>query len=157
MGKVEALSRGKGPVCTYHMDDDSDELALKGTTLRVYRFLYREGRPVGIREVQRGLGLSSPSVAHYHVRKLLEAGLVREQDGGYVVDRVVFENIIRVRRALIPFQTTYSIFFATALLIMLTALRPPNITSSYVFGLIVIGVALAASIYEAVKSSKGIY
>jgi len=139
------------------MDGGSDEYVLKGTTLRVYRFLYREGRPVGIRDVQRGLGLSSPSVAQYHVRKLLEAGLVREQDGGYVVDRLVFENMIRMRRALIPFQTTYSVFFATALLLMLTVLRPSSITSSYVFGLVVIAVALVTSIYEAVKSLRGIY
>lgn len=157
MGKIEVLFRGKGPVRTDQMDDDGHELVLKGTTLRVYRFLYREGRPLGIRDVQRGLGLSSPSVAQYHVRKLLQAGLVREQDGGYMVDRAVFQNMIRVRRTLIPFQTTYSIFFATALLIMLTVLRPPNVTSSYIFGLIVIAVALATSIYEAIMSLKGIY
>ena len=155
--KQEVLSRGRGLVRADDMDGGSDEFVLKDTTLRVYRFLYREGRPVGIRDVQRGLGLSSPSVAQYHVRKLLEAGLVREQNSGYVVDRPVFENMIRVRRALIPFQTTYSIFFASALILMLTVLRPPSMTSSYVFGLIAIAVALATSIYEAVKSLKGIY
>jgi len=69
----------------------------------------------------------------------------------------VFENMIRMRRALIPFQTTYSVFFATALLLMLTVLRPSSITSSYVFGLVVIAVALVTSIYEAVKSLRGIY
>ncbi|MHB8567247.1 MAG: helix-turn-helix domain-containing protein [Nitrososphaerales archaeon] len=81
-------------------------LALTGTTLRVYRYLYRAGRPCGIHDIQRGLGLSSSSVALYHVRKLLDAGLIRESDratgevadsekgaGGYVVDRLMFDNI----------------------------------------------------------------
>ena len=32
--------------------------ALGGTTLRVYRYLYRQARPLGVHDVQRGLGLS---------------------------------------------------------------------------------------------------
>ncbi len=40
-----------------------EEDVLKGTTLKVYRFIYRQGKPMGIHDVQRGLTLSSPSVA----------------------------------------------------------------------------------------------
>ncbi len=36
---------------------------LKGTTLEVYRFLLKSGKPVGVRGVQRALNLSSPSLA----------------------------------------------------------------------------------------------
>lgn len=89
--------------------------ALGGTTLKVYRFLYKEGKAVGIRDIQRGLALSSPSVAQYHVKKLLESGLVKEQDQGYAVDRTVFENMIRIRRSLIPLQIAYAVFYATML------------------------------------------
>ena len=81
---------------------------MKNTTLRVYRYLYKQGgKPVGVHEVQNGLSLSSPSVAHYHIRKLVEQGLAKEEAGGYVVDKVLFENMIRIRRSVIPFQTTY--------------------------------------------------
>ena len=121
---------------------------LKGTTLKVYRLIFKEGRPVGVHDVQRGLGFSSPSLASYHISKLLNAGLIRQQDEGYVVDRVMFENTIRVRRTLIPLQTTYTIFFLMAFLVLLTYLRPPKITSTYVFSLAAIFVGFATSLYE---------
>lgn len=121
---------------------------LKGTTLKVYRFMFKEGKPVGIHDVQRGAGLSSPSLASYHVEKLLNAGLIRRQDGGYIVDRVLFENMVRVKRTLIPLQAANATFFLTALLILFTYLRPPEVTSTYVFSLAVIFVAFVASLYE---------
>lgn len=49
---------------------------LTGTTLKVYRLLYKEGKPLGLFEVQKMVGLSSPSVARYHLDKLLNQGLV---------------------------------------------------------------------------------
>ena len=48
-------------------EDNGDVAMLRGTTLSVYRFVFREGRPVGPHDVQRGLGLSSASVASYHL------------------------------------------------------------------------------------------
>src|SRR5579871_6905884 len=105
---------------------DGDDNVLRGTTLRIYRFMYREGRPLGLHEIQRALGLSSASIPQYHINKLIKAGLVKEEanGGGYYVDRLVFENMIRIRRSLIPFQTTYTIFFCTTREILLIALRP---------------------------------
>ncbi|MEM3403377.1 MAG: ArsR family transcriptional regulator [Nitrososphaeria archaeon] len=138
------------------MADKKGSDVLKGTTLKVYHYIFKQGKPVGVHEVQRGLTLSSPSLALYHISKLLEAGLVREEGKGYIVDRVVFENMIRVRRTLIPFHTTYAIFFITTLLILLTYLRPSAITSTYVFSLIVNIAAILVSIYEAIKALKKI-
>ena len=57
---------------------------LKGTTYRIYRHLLWQRKPVGFSEIQKGLGLSSPSVAEYQIGKLLQMGLVREEQGGYV-------------------------------------------------------------------------
>lgn len=117
----------------------SNEDVLKGTTLRIYRFMYKEGRPLGIHEIQRALGLSSASIPQYHISKLITAGLVKEESGGggYYVDRLVFENMIRIRRSLIPFQTTYTIFFCTTFAILLTVLRPTALSSLYVFSLVI--------------------
>jgi len=46
----------------------SDEI--EGNTLQVYTFVIKKSRPVGPREVMRGAGLSSPSVAYRQLQKL---------------------------------------------------------------------------------------
>lgn len=134
------------------MGEDVKDYVLKGTTLRVYRYMYRTGSPLGIHEIQRALGLSSPSVAEYHVKKLAGAGLVQEKEGGYVVDRVVFENLIRIRRTVIPLQTTYVAFFVSTLLVLVLFLRPSSVTSLYFFALAVNIGGLAITVYEAAKT-----
>jgi DNA-binding transcriptional ArsR family regulator len=132
---------------------------LAGTSLRVYRYLYKTGKPLNIHEIQRGLGLSSPSVSQYHLRKLIDAGLVRQlsdvEGGRFVVDRVVFENMIRIRRSVIPFQITYAVFFATMLAVLLTILRPNDLeTPLFVFGVAVTVAGVIIFAYEAAKSSR---
>jgi predicted DNA-binding transcriptional regulator len=134
------------------LSDEGADYVLKGTTLRVYRCLYRAGTPMGIHDVQRALSLSSPSVAEYHIKKLVRAGLAKEGQNGYTVDKVVFENVIRIRRTVIPLQTTFVAFFASALVVLLTILRPASITSTYVFSLIVCVVAIVILLYEALKT-----
>jgi DNA-binding transcriptional ArsR family regulator len=128
---------------------------LKGTTLRVYLFLFKAGLPSGPREVQRGLSLSSPSVADYHLKKLIEAGLIKEEEGGYVVDRVVWSNMIRIKRTIIPLQAFYSLFFAAALIVMIIVFRNAPDTG-FVFGLLVIGCGLGLSLYETVKAQENL-
>jgi predicted DNA-binding transcriptional regulator len=81
---------------------------LKGTTNRLYRYLMKHREPVGISQVQAALRLSSSSVSEYHIKKLLRLGLVREEKGGYVVDRVVISNIVRIRRVSVPVQADTS-------------------------------------------------
>jgi hypothetical protein len=137
--------------------EKSDSPPLAGTTLRVYRYLYRVGRPQGIHAVQRGLGLSSPSVAEYHLKKLLRYGLVREDPEGYVVDRVMFENMIRLGRWVLPFQSAYAAFFSTTLLLMLTLFRPSTVTSEYVFALLVNTAALGLAFFEMFKAARIAY
>ncbi len=66
--------------------DESKEV-LKGTTLEVYRFLLKSSKPVGTRELQRALDLSSSSVATYHLSKLEDAGLLKREAGGFLVSK----------------------------------------------------------------------
>lgn len=129
-----------------------DEDILSGTTLRVYRYLYRQGKPLGVHDVQKGVGLQTPSTAHYHLRKLVDSGLVKEKDGGYVVDRVVFESMIRVGRSLIPIQVTFAAFFATTLAFLLTILRPNQLYAVWALALIIDCVALAVFALQAVTT-----
>jgi hypothetical protein len=135
----------------------TDDIAtLQGTTLRVYRFLYKQGRPARIPDIQKGLKLSSPSVAQYQIAKLLRAGWVRETDRGYVVDRVVLGNLIRIRRMVLPYQVTYTVFFAAALAVLLTVLSPPGpITSTYAFAVAVVGIGFGISLFESAKLVEG--
>lgn len=125
---------------------------LRGLTLKVYRFVLKNDRPVGIREVQRALNLSSPTLALYHINKLEEAGLIRKELDGYVADRIVLENLIRLRRVLVPRNSFYMVFFITSLIILGVFLRPPVLTREYVFSLAVVSIAVATSVFETIKS-----
>src|SRR5579885_709117 len=70
------------------LDKGIIESKLKGNTLRVYVFALRRRR-VGVREVQRGLSMSNPSLAQYHLNKLVEMGLLKENNGEYEVSSEV--------------------------------------------------------------------
>ena len=98
--------------------------------------------------------MSSPSVAHYHIAKLLKAGLLKEEGNGYVVEKAVFENMIRIRRTVLPLQTGYVAFFVTALIALLTIMRPSELSPTYVFAVTVIVVAVGVSLFEAYKAMK---
>jgi DNA-binding Lrp family transcriptional regulator len=125
---------------------------LRGLTLKVHKFVLKNNRPIGIREVQRALSLSSPTLALYHMNKLEEAGLVRRELNGYVVDRIVLRNLIRFRRVLIPRNFFYTVFFMTSLVFLVTLLRPPILTREYIFSLAVVSVAVTTSAYDTIKA-----
>jgi Mn-dependent DtxR family transcriptional regulator len=58
------------------------ESELRGRSLEVFMYVVKAGRPVGVRDVQRGLSLSSPSVAHHHLEKLHGLGLLQKDERG---------------------------------------------------------------------------
>ncbi len=138
------------------MTSDNMDDVLRGTTLKVYRFLLKRGEPVGIREVQRTLKLSSPSLAAYHLSKLEEAGLIKRKKGNYSVDKVFLESTIRIRRFLIPRYLFYSVFTVSALIVELLFLRPATLTSEYFFSTITTLISALAFCYETAKTwTKG--
>ena len=132
------------------MSEEKD--VLRGLTLKVYRFILKNDKPVGIREVQRALNLSSPTLALYHINKLEEAGLIKKELNGYVADRIILENLIRFRRVLVPRNFFYSIFLLTSLVMLTVFLRPPTLTREYVFAVAVISIVTATSIYETIRA-----
>jgi DNA-binding transcriptional ArsR family regulator len=129
----------------------SDEDALKGTSLEIYRFLLRNGRAAGVREVQRALNLSTPSLAAYHLSKLEEAGLLKKENGNYVINRVVLEDCIKVSRFLIPRFLCYAVFAFLLLVTELTVLRPTVVTSFYFFATVGTFICALAFSYETAK------
>lgn len=88
---------------------------IKGNTLKVYLYLLRHG-PSELRDIQRGVGLSSPSLASYHLSKLSEAGLaVQNEYGVYSVvkdssDRVL-EGYARIGTAVVPQFFFFALLF----------------------------------------------
>jgi hypothetical protein len=127
---------------------------LKGTTLEVYRFLLKSSKPVGTRELQRALNLSSSSVATYHLSKLEDVGLLKREAGGFSVSKYLLENSIKVAKFLIPRYFFYAVFAVAVLLIELTVLRPAALYQEYVFSLVATAVMVVFLCYETVKTWK---
>jgi DNA-binding IclR family transcriptional regulator len=57
---------------------------ITGNTLRTFLYLLTHG-PSELREVQRSLGLSTPSLASYPLGRLVDAGYVTQDDEGKYV------------------------------------------------------------------------
>ncbi len=56
---------------------------IKGKTLEVYYFLAKNrSERYGVRQIQRELGYSSPSVASYHLSRLVSQGLIQKTSSG---------------------------------------------------------------------------
>ena len=71
---------------------DPEKMAseLRGNTLRAYWVLLnsRDG-VIGVRELQRRLGFSSPALAAYHLSKLEDLELVARERGDYRLVRSI--------------------------------------------------------------------
>ena len=87
---------------------------LEGKTLNVYSYVVKEGKPVGPREVMRGVNLSSPSVAYWHLQKLEACGLLEKNKyGEYLVkEKVNISGHLWIGRNLVPRLMCYSLFFS---------------------------------------------
>jgi DNA-binding transcriptional ArsR family regulator len=133
---------------------DQTKDVLKGTTLEVYRFLLKSSKPVGTRELQRALSLSSSSVATYHLTKLEDAGLLKREAGGFSVSKYLLENSIKVSKFLVPRYFFYAIFAVAVLAIELTVLRPAALYQEYVFSLAATAVMVVFLCYETIKTWK---
>ena len=131
--------------------DESKEV-LRGTTLEVYRYLLKTNKPIGTRELQRALNLSSSSVAVYHLSKLEEAGLLKREAGGFTVNKFLLENSVKVNRFLIPRYFFYAIFAIAALVVESTVIKPDFLYREYVFSLVVTGILAIFLCYETAKT-----
>lgn len=125
--------------------------ALKGTALDIYRLILTSDGPLGVREIQRQLDLSSPSVAQHHLVRLESAGLIKHERGNYSTNKVLLQNFIKINRFLIPRYLFYTIFMTVALVLELTVLQPIVIYQAYVFSSIVFVAVIAIFGYETTK------
>ncbi len=126
------------------MSDAEIEALLKGKTLLVYLYLLRRANEegVGVREVQRMLGFSSPSVASYHLQKLVDLGLVRKERGQYLLAREVRVGILRhfvmIGRFMLPRYLFYAVLLTTMLITYL--IQFPQTLSRYNVATLLLGI-----------------
>jgi hypothetical protein len=126
---------------------------IKGNTLRTYLFLLKSGSSE-LRDVQRTLGFSTPSLASYHLGKLMDAGYVsQDAHGTYMIvwdaTKELLEGYVRIGTVVFPQLFFFSILFT--LVIGFLAVMA-IFTSSYVPLLAVASLALVGAFwYETVK------
>ena len=101
-------------------DEAIIESELKGKTLLVYMYIIRVNQPsVGVREIQRALGFSSPSVSAYHLNKLKDLGLVESIRGDYSLIRMVkvgvLKQFVTFGGIMLPRYLFYAVLLSTML------------------------------------------
>ena len=89
---------------------------LEGNALAVYSYIVHANKPVGTRDVTRGAGLSSTSVAHRHLQKLEDLGLIEKNAySDYILkQKASISGHVWVGRNLVPRLLFYSFFFMGA-------------------------------------------
>ena len=104
------------------------EYALRGKAWKVYWHLLKSGNPQSVRDVQRALRFSSPSVANHHLEQLRELGLVGKEEAGghyYLVNEVkigVLRHYVKLGKLLFPRYFFYAVFATTFYVAFLTVL-----------------------------------
>jgi DNA-binding transcriptional ArsR family regulator len=100
-------------------DETRLEFELRGKAWKVYWLLLKQGCPMSVREVQRALRFSSPSVAQHHLERLRELGLVEKQAAGgsyFLASKVkvgVLRHFVKFGRLLFPRYFFYAVFSTT--------------------------------------------
>jgi hypothetical protein len=97
---------------------------LEGITLKVYLHAVKKDKPVGPRDVMKGVNLSSPSVAYRHLQKLEDLGYLQKNDyGEYTVKRKAqIGGHVWLGRRLMPKMWLYSLLFLVILIVELFVL-----------------------------------
>ena len=126
---------------------------IKGNTLKVYLYLLKHG-PSELRDVQRGIGLSSPSLASYHLGKLIEAGFANQDEFGkyFAVKETsdkILEGYSKMGTTVVP-----QMFFFALLFTILAAFFSFMALSTTGFTIYLVGVSAAMVLvfwYETVR------
>ena len=136
-------------------DEERVTSELKGNTLRVYWALMNsEDGLMGVRELQRKLGFSSPALAAYHLNKLVELGLVENVRGDYrlimEVKVGVLKQFIKLGTFLLPRYVLYASVFTTLLLFLLSQMREYTFYSVFALMFGVLGTVIFS--YETIRA-----
>ena len=131
-----------------------------GKTWDVYLCILTSSAPIGVREIWRALGLSSPSLAQYHVNKLLDLKLIENTvDGKYVTndeERLeALRSFLMLRGMLIPRMVVYAALLS-GVLASYVLFWPWRGDFRDLMTLSVTLFSIAAFLFEAVKQYRGL-
>ena len=139
------------------MEDETKlEYALRGKAWKIYWLLLKNGRPMSVREVQRALHFSSPSVAQHHLEQLRELGLVQKQDVGSHYSLIgevkigVVRHFVKFGKLLFPRYFFYAVFSTTFYIAYLLVLMQ-GLTRENLFVLLFGAIVSAIFWYEAIR------
>ena len=113
-----------------------EKIRLSDNALRIYVYMItNKKRMVGPREIQRAMGFSSPSSATFHLKKLVEMGLIQEDRGEYYIDTIkrvgILTNFFIIGRVLIPKDLIYFVIvFSFTLIDTVYFLSPLDIVGA---------------------------
>jgi len=115
---------------------------IRGNTLKVYLHLLRHG-PSELRDVQREIGLSTASLASYHLGKLVESGYAKQDElGRYLVTGEVLSEVLagysKIGVAIVP-----QLFFFALLFTILTAFFAFEVLLFAEFTVFLVAISLA--------------
>ncbi len=145
--------------CVRSVDDregDQFEYALRGKDWKVYWLLLKSSRQLSVRDVQKALGFSSPSVALHHLEQLRQLGLVEkhEAEGQYsLISEVkigVLRHFVKLGRLLFPKYFFYAVF-STTFYAMYFVLFMPDFSRESLFIAVFGGIVVVIFWYEAVR------
>ena len=144
------------------MSDDG--VGFEGTTLSVYLFVAKESKPVGPRDVMRGVHLSSPSVAYRHLQKLEDAELLmKNKYGEYLLKKKMRVNGYHwLGRRLLPNAMFYFYSFLGLFIIEIVVLAIHYTVETYEFkvffalGLSITAIATILFLKEGLSLTKKI-
>ena len=109
---------------------------------------------VGVREVQRALGFSSPSVAAYHLQKLQDLGLIENAYGDYRLIKEIKVGVLRSFVSLGGVMLPRYLFYAvlvTSMLVTFLVTFPLVPTREYITTVVMGFIPAAIFWYETVK------
>jgi len=121
---------------------DGIEDVLRGKALKIYLLLLKTGRPMRVREIQRKLKLSTPSLVIYHISKLHELGVVKKTENDlYYASELIkssyLADFMKIKGFIFPRFLFYSMFSTLSLTVFLTFFRPFYITKTYLFSTVI--------------------
>ncbi len=131
-----------------------------GKTWDVYLCILTSSAPIGVREIWRALGFSSPSLAQYHVNKLLDLKLIENTvDGKYVTndeERLeALRSFLMLRGMLIPRMVVYAALLS-GVLVSYVLFWPWRGDFRDLVTVSVTLFSIAAFLFEAVKQYRGL-
>ena len=147
-----------------NINETGKEISKKitGNTLKVYSYLLTNTKPIGVRELQRALGFSSPSIAFHHLSKLIEWGLVdRNKENKYFVSKPIKIGILKqfviVFKWFIPRYALYTgLYLGMLITYLILSMFFKTILFHELIVLITLLIAIITGIYETINMWKAL-